>query len=167
MPRLFAISVAALLFVAIPTILVAQFGKFFFGSPAVPEVTVQQLQKLNAKQPEELYKINEQYLILDVRAPEEYQVSMIPGAITQEQFEKNQAEYRNRTIIVYCTIGYRSEKYAKKLIADGFIAQNFKGSILDWCRAGMPLVTMQGEQTNRVHTYSSEYKVPPNYTAVY
>ena len=167
MPRFFPISVASLFLVGLPTILLAQFGGLFAGSSAAPEVNVRQLMKLKAEPSDGFHPIAGQHVIVDVRTPEEYRVSMIPGAITKEQFEQNKSQYRNRTIVVYCTIGYRSGQYAKELMSDGFNVKNFKGSILAWCQAGLPLVTMQGVQTNRVHAYSSKYKVPTKYTAVF
>ncbi len=167
MPRFFLIRLATLFLVGLPAILFAQFGGIFSGSAAVAEVNVDELLKWKAESSDGAHEIDAQHVLVDVRAPQEYQVSMIPGAITKEQFEKNQSQYRNRTVVVYCTIGYRSGQYAKKLVSDGFSAHNFKGSILAWCHAGLPLVTMQGEPTNRVHTYSSQYKVPAKYKAVH
>lgn len=167
MPRFLPLSVVPLMLVGFPFILLAQIGAIISGSTAVPEMNVEQLLKLNAESSDGLHETSGQHLIVDVRGPEEYQVSMIPGAITKEQFERNKSQYRHRTIVVYCTIGYRSGQYAKKLISDGFTAKNFKGSIVTWCQAGLPLMTMHGEPTNRVHTYSSQYKVPAKYTAVY
>lgn len=167
MPRFFAICVATLILAGLPMLLIGQFGVHFARPAAVPEVNVEQLLQLSMGQREELFKIDGHYVLVDVRTPEEYHVSLIPGAITKEQFEKHKPQYRDSNIVVYCTTGYRSGQYAQKLIVEGFTAKNFKGSILAWCHAGMPLVTMQGERMNRVHTYSSQYKAPANYTAVY
>ena len=167
MSRYLPNRVATLLLVGLPTMMFAQFAGLFAGSLAVPEVNVGQLMMLNADLADGGKKFDGQHVIVDVRTPEEYQVSMIPGAVTKVQFEKNKQQYRDCTIVVYCTIGYRSGQYAKKLMSDGFNAKNFKGSILAWCHAGLPLVTMQGEPTYQVHTYSSEYKVPSKYTAVF
>ena len=107
------------------------------------------------------------FVLVDVRSPKEQSISMIPGAITAQQFEENQTQYWDRTVIAYCTVGVRSEHYARTLIASGQSALNFKDSILGWCAANYPLVTPDGKPTQRVHTYSARYKVSSEYEAVY
>jgi len=173
-PQIFVALVLALLYLASP--LHAQFGSIFGGSSTAPaEVSVSDITRLKAEQAKAEKAAKEQgarkplpsFVLVDVRSPKETAVSVIPGAIPKEQFEKNAKQFRDRTVITYCTVGYRSDKYARKLIQQGFTAKNFKGSILGWCRANQPLVTLQGEATNRVHTYSSSNKVPARYKAVW
>jgi rhodanese-related sulfurtransferase len=154
---------------------VAQYGNFFGEPEAVPEISAQQLRKMQrdqlAAEKEAADRGTENpepsFVLVDVRSEEEQAVSVIPGAITAEQYEKRRDDYQGRTVIAYCTIGYRSEKYARKLLQRDVTAVNFKGSILDWCAAKYPLETLQREPTNRVHTYSSRYHVPPEYQAVW
>jgi rhodanese-related sulfurtransferase len=141
----------------------AQFGNLFGRKQAVPEIKVEQLRELKLDEKKE----SSDYVLVDVRTREESSVSVIPGAITMFEFEKNRDRYRDRTVITYCTSGYRSEQYARKLIEKGVKAKNFKGSILEWCRTGLPLLTPNGEPTNRVHTYSSRNRVPAKYQAVW
>ena len=157
------IALTIVVFNSMPGDADAQFGSLFGRKSSVAEISVQQLTQLNldASQP------GSSYVLVDVRAPQESSVSIIPGAITKQDFERNSQAYRNRTVITYCTSGYRSEKYAQKLINQGFAAKNFKGSILAWCRAGLPLETRGGKATNRVHTYSSRNRVPSKYKAVW
>ena len=92
---------------------------------------------------------------------------MIPGAISPQQFEQHPDQYREHKVIAYCTVGARSDRFAKKLNAAGFTALNFKESIVGWCEASYPLVTPAGKPTKSVHTYSAKYKVPSSYQAVY
>ncbi|MEM8667317.1 MAG: rhodanese-like domain-containing protein [Planctomycetota bacterium] len=106
------------------------------------------------------------FVLVDVRTQEELDVSVIPGAITKAEYEKNQAKYSGKTVIPYCTIGGRSGAYAKKLAKDGVSVKNYKGSILDWVKNEMPVVTLKGESTNRVHTYSDRYTIPSKYEQV-
>ncbi len=141
----------------------AQFGALFGRKASVPEVKVDQLRQLKLDEVRE----DSPYVLIDVRSSEESSVSVIPGAITKFEYEKNRDRYKDRKVITYCTSGYRSEQYAKELIGRGIEAKNFKGSILEWCRAGLPLVTPAGEPTNRVHTYSSRNRVPAKYQAVW
>lgn len=176
MPSRFQIATASLwLVLSIPNALHAQFGGLFGRPPIVPEVSVEQVRELQTDQEaaereaEALggKKPVPSFVVVDVRSPEEYAISIVPGAITKEQFETNPQRFLHRTVIVYCTIGYRSQRYAQKLIEQGFTAKNFKGSILMWCQAELPLVTTRGKETNRVHTYSSKYRVPAKYKAIW
>ena len=133
----------------------------FVRRAPVPTISAKKLRELQQSPG------NTKFVVIDVRSTEELSVSMIPGAITSEQFEEEVDAYRDSTIIPYCTVGVRSERYARKLLDAGHTALNFKGSILGWCEAGYPLVTPDGEPTTRVHTYSDDYEVPAEYTAVY
>jgi hypothetical protein len=62
-------------------------------------------------------------------------------------------------------VGGRSTLYSRELLAKGFDAVNFKGSMLAWTTAGKPLVTLDGKPTNRVHTNGGK-KAPAGYEAV-
>lgn len=91
-------------------------------------------------------------ILVDVRTPEERAISMIPGAISRETFEGRREEFVGRTVVTYCTIGYRSGLYAAELRAGGWQASNLEGSILSWTHAGGELVSA-GEATRRLHVY--------------
>ena len=90
----------------------------------VPTITVDKL--LGLKKSDR----KSQYLIVDVRQDYERKVSAIPDSISKEDFEKNKGSFKGKKIVPYCTIGYRSAKYTKKLVSQGFDAQNMRGSIL-------------------------------------
>ena len=122
------------------------------GFPDVPEVG-----------PEELSQAMEdgQTVVVDVREPREWDVSRIPGAIALDTFESNQAQYKDRPIVAYCTIGYRSGQFAQRMIQDGFNVSNLRGSILAWAHAGHPLVNKDGE-TTRVHVYGPQWDLLPD-----
>ena len=112
-----------------------------------------------------------QYVLVDVRTAEEQSVSMLPGAITQEEFEKNKEAFRGKPVVTYCTIGYRSGLFAKQLGNDWDVA-NLRGSILSWCHAGGRLVSgddsQSPEETKRVHIYSKQWNLlPKGYEAVW
>lgn len=67
------------------------------------------------------------YVVVDCRPDRERQVSRIPGSISQEEFEaKMEKEEQNtattskadkKLVVTSCTIGYRSGKFAKQLVA--------------------------------------------------
>lgn len=97
-------------------------------------------------------------VLVDVRKPAEQEVSMIPGAITQKEFEARRESYQGRTVITYCTAGYRSGLYAKKLQKKGWNVLNLEGSLLAWTHEGGPLVDDEGP-TQRVHVYSADWSL--------
>lgn len=151
----------------------AQFGGLFGGSK-VQTISTKDVVRMIAEQQKAQQESEQQgqpanpadFILVDVRSDKEIAVSIIPGAITKADFEKNQANYRDKLVIPYCTVGGRSEKYAKKLLQDGWKVKNYKGSILEWVQAEQPLVTLKGQPTMRVHTYSSSYRIPDKYQQV-
>lgn len=100
-------------------------------------------------------------LFIDVREDEERKVSVIPGAISKDEFEKNLGKYKNKKIVAYCTIGYRSAKYIKKLKKKGIKAYNLEGSILGWVHNGRPVVSKGGKESKRVHVYGRSWNYLP------
>ena len=115
--------------------------------PEVPELTVEELDRLSS---------TTSVVLVDVRAEKEQNVSMIPGAVTAQEFERFPDRYRNGTIVAYCTVGHRSGLYAKKLLSQGWQAFNLKGAILAWTHADRDLVDQHGP-TRRVHVAGSKW----------
>ena len=100
-------------------------------------------------------------LILDVREDKEMKVSRIANAINAKQFEQNPEQYKNRKIIAYCTIGYRSAAYIQKWNKRGFNMQNLRGSLLLWTHAQGTLVDSSGQATQDVHVYGRDWDLLP------
>ena len=153
---------------------VAQFGGLFSFGPKIEVIETKSLNKMLREQKEAEAKAEvsqteippASFVVVDVRSEAEVNVSVIPGAITKKQFEKDRDQYKGRLVIPYCTVGVRSAAYAKQLAKKGMTVKNYKGSILKWAEAGLPLVTLDGKPTNRVHTWSDRYSVPSNYEQV-
>ena len=125
----------------------------------VPDITPIELATL---------RIQETVVIVDVRKPEEQAVSMLPGAITQEQFEQESKKHEWSTVVTYCTVGVRSGRYAKTLMEKGYKVQNLAGSILAWVHAGLPVEDADGNETKRVHVYGKDWALlPEGYETVY
>jgi len=103
-------------------------------------------------------------VLVDVRSDTERAVSIIPGAISQQEYEATANELAGRQVVTYCTVGGRSYLYARKLVAAGVDAKNYRDSILGWCRAGLPLETHDGQATNAVHPYWRIFRVPDHYS---
>lgn len=100
-------------------------------------------------------------LILDSRQPQEYAVSHIGGArfVNYDEFKVAQLTdvSKSKLIIVYCTVGYRSERISEKLKAAGYTnVQNLYGGIFEWVNQGYPVYNSVGK-TNKVHTYSKAW----------
>ena len=152
----------------------AQFGALFGGGPKLETIDTQSLNDLIVDQKRRDIRAQNNshpapvadFVVVDVRSPREFSVSVIPGAITKAQYEKDVAKYRGRLVIPYCTVGARSGNYARQLAKKGVKVKNYKGSILGWVHAGLPLVTLGGSPTKRVHTYSDNYRVPETYQQV-
>lgn len=110
------------------------------------------------------------WVIVDVRSQHERGVSIIPGALSTKEFKtriKARSEECDKHILVYCTAGCRSAKYAQKLCKQGFKAFNLRGGVLAWALDGRIFVNPDAEVTRQVHVYSGEWNVlPPGYEAV-
>ena len=110
---------------------------------------------------------SEQAVFVDVREPEEQAVSMLPGAITSEDFLAEPEKYKGKVVIGYCTISFRSGKLAGKLAKRGIRIRNLHGGILAWVHHGGKVYDSRGE-TRRVHVYGRKWDLAPvEYTAVY
>jgi rhodanese-related sulfurtransferase len=111
---------------------------------------------------DKLYNNYSDYQILDAREMEEYQISHLPGASFggYDHFSMDNLSSfdTNMPIVVYCSIGYRSEKIGEKLAAAGYKRVfNLYGSIFEWANRGYPLDDPQGQRTNRLHTYNKSW----------
>jgi rhodanese-related sulfurtransferase len=175
MLKIFLPLVTAILFHATqPQLTFAQFGRLFGGGPAIDTIETRQLNDMLTKKrasdqsdsTTDEESTQDDFVLVDVRSDAEVNVSVIPGAITKSQFEKNSQLYQNKTVIVYCTVGGRSGAYAKQLAEKGVKVKNYQGSILEWVKAELPVETIDGKPTNRVHTYSDRYRIPSKYQQV-
>ena len=121
---------------------------------------------------EMLLQSKEKIVLVDVREKEEQEVSMIPTAITKNEFlhVKNKLS-KDVCIVPYCTIGYRSGVFGKKLQEEKFTnVYNGEGIVL-WSHlehCNLVVGTNREVKTNKVHTYGSQWnKVPSHIEAVY
>lgn len=121
-------------------------------SHSVPEISVIDLSKKNNS-----------VLLLDAREPKEYQISHLKGAklVGYEKLDlsslKNTA--KNQPIVVYCSVGYRSEKVAEQLIQQGFTnVRNLYGGLFEWKNQNQPVVNETG-QTDEVHAYDKTWGI--------
>ncbi len=107
-------------------------------------------------------------LILDVREPDEYQVSHLPGAIRvppgmpiAELKAKLGSKIAGKKIIFYCSVGERSSRLARaakdELTSMGATGvENLRGGIFAWHNQSRPLVNAAGE-TPYVHPFDKSW----------
>ncbi len=111
---------------------------------------------------EELSKTKDHFVILDAREKEEYALSHIEGALYlgyNEIAEEALADLEKDTpLVLYCSVGYRSEKMGEFLKKKGFTnVYNLYGSIFEWVNQGHAIVDNAGYPTKKVHTYHKKW----------
>lgn len=124
-------------------------GKF----PAVQWITAEEV----ARWLEDPVKL--QPTVLDARSEAEYTVSHLKEAKRIDPDYPNLAPLaelsKDRPIIVYCSVGYRSAAVASRLVQAGFSrVYNLEGSLFQWVNSGSP-VFKDGRPTLLVHPYNS------------
>jgi len=117
--------------------------------PDVPSLATDQLAR---------WLVNEQPspILIDVRDEAEYAVSHLPGARHLPTLEAiRQADISpTSTLVLYCSVGYRSARLADKLQAAGYPhVFNLEGSIFEWHNQGRSLVAGQ-QPVDQVHPYN-------------
>jgi len=95
----------------------------------IPQISVE---TLKAKR-----EAGEDFLLLDVREPHEYQIAEIGGKLiplgSVGQRLSELSDYKDKEILVHCRSGARSQKAALELKAAGFTnVSNVAGGILAW-----------------------------------
>ena len=102
----------------------------------------------------------ENLVLVDVRRDEEREVSVVEGSISRQEYEGRRAEYADKRVVTYCTIGYRSGRYADILRKNGIESYNLVGGILAWVHAS-GTVDLDGKPTQRVHVYGQQWSLLP------
>ena len=104
-------------------------------------------------------------ILLDARETKEYNVSHLKNAICvgydyfdiQKTIEKLPKD-KSTKIVVYCTLGIRSEIVANKLIKEGYTnVYNLYGGILEWKNNNFQVVDTLGNETKKVHTFNKDW----------
>lgn len=124
------------------------------------ENTVPQISPTELKQ---VLEGNPSFILLDTRSRAEYEVSYIKGARLVDydslNIEALDSIPRSAPVIVYCSVGYRSERVGEKLQQAGFTnVQNLYGGIFKWVNEGEPVYNAKG-QTEKVHAYAKSWGI--------
>lgn len=134
-----------------------------FNKGTVPYLTVDEL-----KESKELY-------LLDTRKKEEYDVSHLKNAIWvgHKEFSIDTVMVtiteKNVPILVYCSVGVRSENIGEKLLKAGYTdVKNLYGGLFRWKNLGNPVYDSEGLKTDKVHAFSKNWgKLLTNAEKVY
>ncbi|MGQ3677830.1 rhodanese-like domain-containing protein [Tenacibaculum discolor] len=124
-----------------------------YNTESVPYISISELQK------------EKEVILLDAREPKEFEVSHLKNAMcvgydffnlenTLVKLPKN----KNTKIVVYCSLGIRSEDIAEKLQKEGFSnIFNLYGGIFEWKNQGNITVNLQNNPTEKVHAFNKEW----------
>ncbi|MBP2831717.1 rhodanese-like domain-containing protein [Aquimarina sp. U1-2] len=111
-----------------------------------------------------LFSIRNRVHILDAREKEEFNVSHIQNAIHvgYENFTLKTAVQpyfqKNDTLVVYCSLGVRSEDVSEQFKKVGFThVLNLYGGIFEWKNHNYPIVNSKGQTTDSVHAFSKQW----------
>ena len=115
---------------------------------------------LSPQQAMELLNLDK-LVFVDTRRPEEMAVSMLPGAVAEKDFLKDPDQYRDKTVVAYCTISYRSGVFARNLAKKGKTVLNLQAGILAWLLEGGKVYDPNGNEVKRVHVYGSKWDYAP------
>jgi len=123
-----------------------------YNTESVPYITVNKLKTVSSD-----------IVLLDAREKNEFKVSHIKNAlfVGYEKFnlQKTIKKLPNKDakIVVYCSLGVRSEDIAEQLKNKGYTkVYNLYGGIFEWKNEGNRVFT-KGIETNKVHAYSKEW----------
>lgn len=113
---------------------------------------------------EKLKTLQHTAVLLDAREKEEYQVSHLKNAsyVGYDHFKIKTFMKRripkDSCIVVYCSLGIRSEDISEKLKKAGYTnVYNLYGGIFEWKNKEYPVIDTAGETTDKVHVFSKEW----------
>ena len=101
-------------------------------------------------------------IFLDARERNEYEVSHVKGAKWIGYDDFNPARIKgidkDAEIIVYCSVGYRSEKITKRMNKLGYKnVSNLYGGIFEWVNQDNSIVDSKSKVTDKIHTYNEKW----------
>ena len=123
------------------------------NSNTIPYISVQ-----------ELAMPKSEAIILDAREFTEYKVSHLKKAIHigYNNFNLNEItekiKDKEKFIVVYCSLGIRSETIAQKLKNEGYTnVFNLYGGIFEWKNNGFKVYNTNEKVTDSIHAFSKEW----------
>lgn len=126
-----------------------------YNTQSVPYISVEETRSL---------QLNGDIVLLDAREMNEFEVSKIPSAtyIGYSQFSSEEISTtitdKDTPIIVYCSLGIRSEEIGEKLQKVGFTnVKNLYGGIFEWKNKDYPVANLLEKETDSVHTCTKSW----------
>ena len=125
-----------------------------YNHKKVPYIAVAELKSLQQKN---------KVVILDSRELDEFKVSHIEGAILvgYNHFRLSSLPDsidKKTPIVVYCTLGVRSEVIANQLIENGYTdVKNLYGGISEWKNKDYIVIDSIQRMTENIHVYSKKW----------
>ncbi|RZN83008.1 MAG: rhodanese-like domain-containing protein [Winogradskyella sp.] len=120
---------------------------------SVPYISVQELAMPKTKA-----------ILLDAREQKEYNVSHLENAIYvgYDFFDlksvTDTVPDKNQEIVVYCSLGIRSEDIAEQLKKEGYKnVRNLYGGIFEWKNNNFKVYNQKQQITDSVHAFSKEW----------
>lgn len=101
-------------------------------------------------------------MLLDTRSHEEFSVSHLKDAKLLEFGKMRIADMkgfdRGVPVVVYCSVGYRSERVGEQLQKAGYTTVvNLYGGIFQWKNEGRVVVNFNNKPTDSVHTFNKSW----------
>ena len=123
------------------------------NTESIPYISVSELKK------------EQNTILLDAREPKEFKVSHLKNAtcVGYDNFDleetiKNLPSDKSTKIVVYCSLGIRSEDVAEQLKKAGYTnVYNLYGGIFEWKNNDNKVFSSEGTETKKVHTYTQEW----------
>ena len=99
---------------------------------------------------------------LDIREQKEFEVSHIRTAVRMnpdsEDLSKLKDIPKKDLIIVYCSVGARSQTYGEMLKKKGYTnVVNLYGGLFNWTNHKFPMVDSNGKSTVKIHGFSKDW----------
>jgi rhodanese-related sulfurtransferase len=103
-------------------------------------------------------------VLLDTREAPEFAVSHLRGARLVGYDTFSLATVRDlpkdTAIVVYCSVGARSEKIGAQLQQAGFTnVRNLYGGLFEWVNENQPVYTADNQVTGQVHAYAPSWGI--------
>ena len=122
-------------------------------SHSVEEATVDDLEELEKND----------IILLDAREKREFEVSHMKNAqwVGYDDFSPKRVKDipKDAKVIVYCSVGYRSEKISEQLLDLGYTdVANLYGGLFEWVNQGNEVVT-EDSTTKKVHAYDKTWGI--------
>lgn len=126
-----------------------------YNSHSIPYISVEELK---------MQSDNEKVFILDAREKEEFEVSHLKNSIYvgyndfSAESVTSKIEDKNVPIVVYCSLGIRSETISEKLKGAGYSnIKNLYGGIFEWMNKGYSVYNSTNTETQKIHTFSKHW----------